>query len=472
MFVSKAKKMDHPILKNIQILGLFMAALIFRLTYIFLIWLLDGEFINSSDSLKHVNLALNLLEHGALVNQDIAGFGRDVGRMPLYSYFLAGAFSIFGYERIWLIPLVQAFIDSLTVVSLGLIAGAINTKYAMTGALIAAAWTSLIVSSSFVLTDTIFMAFFCWGICSCLFATRHTNSIKLLTIGGILLSCALLTRPTLMFFPYVFLPIFALMLVRLSSYNWIRAILLSAIPSVIMLLSLVPWILINHSHYGSPVLTTQSGNHSLDIVDQFIRLCEPCVSENKEERMHASIAALIDKENEDNKLNPVYIDQIKREVALKTLLEIPPGVLLLGLTQASIRSLVQTGLYRTGHQLGLEPKFFSSINGDSTVHRLLSFFSEARKSTYLFSWLLGQSVAILAVMFQVVGGIVLFRKKETRPYLLFLLFLALYFLAVNGPFGNPRYSLPLAPTQIVLMAVGLYHFFLYCWPITIRTNKV
>ena len=71
---------------------LLLAALVFRLAYLGLVLIFDGQIDNGSDSGKYLQLATNINVHGSLLNWDLGQFGPDTGRMPLYPYFLALVF--------------------------------------------------------------------------------------------------------------------------------------------------------------------------------------------------------------------------------------------------------------------------------------------------------------------------------------------------------------------------------------------
>lgn len=438
-----------------QIWLLLLAALVFRLAYLGLVLIFDGQIDNGSDSGKYLQLATNINAYGSLLNWDLGQFGPDTGRMPLYPYFLALVLEITGPERLWGVAVLQALIDTTTVIAIGLIAGAMKGAWALPSAILACGWATLIVLSSFVLADTVFMAFFCWGICACMWAPGSKQKLILVTLAGIAFSLALLTRPTLMFFPYVLAPALSLLLWARGNVPWRKAILFSLLPAFMMLLAVVPRATQNYTHYGEAVITTQSGDHALDVVDQFIRLCDVCIRQHWEQRMHTEARTLFSAQNEKDRKNPVVLDNINRDVALRHLKELPLTIIVKGVTLGSLRSILQTSLYETGHQFHLQPKFFSSIHGERLLERLRIFFSEVVSSTFLLVWAFAQMFAIAAFFLQILGLRNSVRDRETAPYVLFLITTGLYFLAVNGPFGNPRYGIPLTPVLIVLTASGI-----------------
>ena len=74
---------------------------------------------------------------------------------------------------------------------------------------------------------------------------------------------------------------------------------------------------------------------------------------------------------------------------------------------------------------------------------------------FLLTWAVAQTFALIAVVLQMTGAVAGLRRRDLRPFTVFLLTVGAYFLAINGPFGNPRYAMPLTPVMIVLTTLGL-----------------
>jgi len=446
---------QSPLFTRHQVIVLFLAAVALRLAYLGIVVALDGNINNGSDSGKFLQLASNINKFGSLVNWDLGVFGRDTGRMPLYPYLTAAILDIAGAQRLWAVAFVQAFIDAATVFAIGLLAGAIDRRWALPAAILACVWTSLVILTSFVLADTVFMAFFCWGLCACVWATRVERKLLLVAAAGLAFALALLTRPTLMFFPYFLVPALTVLLWARGGQSWRRAILLALVPAVMMLAAVAPRAAENYNQYGTLVVTTQSGNHALDVVDQFIRLCERCVHEDMESKMHAEVKSRLKAQGREDQQNPTILDEIRRGVAVEYLKQIPIGTLFKGTILGSIRSTFQSGVYVTGHQFRLDPQFLSAVPGDSYAQRLWNFAKSLPSDGFLLLWAVAQMFVVTGVVLQISGAWRGVRQRDARPYILFLLGIAAYFLALNGPFGNPRYAIPLTPVLVVLTAAGL-----------------
>ena len=94
------------------------------------------------------------------------------------------------------------------------------------------------------------------------------------------------------------------------------------------------------------------------------------------------------------------------------------------------------------------------MHGSNLSARLARFGSTVLGDGFLSAWALAQTATLIGFALQLTGTLGALRDPRTRPFILFLLPIAAYFLALNGPFGNPRYGMPLAPTLIVLTVAG------------------
>jgi 4-amino-4-deoxy-L-arabinose transferase-like glycosyltransferase len=443
-----------PIFNRAQVIGLAAFALGVRLAYLALVLIFGGQIDNGSDSGKYIQLAANILEYGAYLNWDLGVLIPETGRMPVYPYVLAGILGVVGLKTLWVVSFIQAIVDTSTVFAVGLIAGAMRREWAIPASAIACVSMTTIVYASFVLSDTLFLSLFTWGLCACVWAARRPEALWLAVAAGLLFTIATYTRPVLMFFPLILVPAFAVLLRVYADRTWRRAIALSVIPAAMIVVSLVPRVMTNKAEFGTAVVSTQSGNHALDVVDQLLRLCAECQAEGREARMHDEVAARFASKSAADQKNPMVLDRIRRDVALEYFKQIPVQVIVYGGLTAALRSVIQTGLYETGQQFHLTPRFFSAIEGPSLAGRLRAFAGTIPTDGFLLLWAAGQTLAIGAVALQIVGTVVGLANPGMRPYALFLLAVGGYFLIVNGPFGNPRYGMPLTPVAIILTVAG------------------
>ena len=69
-------------------------------------------------------------------------------------------------------------------------------------------------------------------------------------------------------------------------------------------------------------------------------------------------------------------------------------------------------------------------------------------------WFIAQLALVASRLIQLVGLGAGFRNSTIRPYIVILTMTIIYFLAVNGPIGNPKYRIPTEPALIILFAIG------------------
>ena len=437
-----------------QLLLVLLLAIVVRLAYQQVVLAFDGSFHNGSDSGKYLSRALSILEHGEVVEVVDGEAHANFGRMPLYPNFIAAIFWLVGGEKLAAVTAVQAVISSLTVVAVGLTAGALNRRWIVPAALLACIWPAFVVYAAWVLTDSLFVDFFTWGLCACAWASRSRRPLLLLGGAGCAFGLALLTRPVLMFLPYLLVPALAYLLVASLRMRWPRALAHALLPATIMLAFLSPRLIATYAHYGSPVVTTQSGTHALDLIYPCLRNDPDCdratIDRKKEELIAAGLAEL----TEEERKNPVIRERIKRRVALELVLEVPAHIFALAVADSAVRSVLQTMLYEVGHQLKLNPRYFSSVGGPTISDRLMSFLVVVFTSPFMLFWAVAQSAILLAFPVQMIGLVAGLKDPTHRSLVIFLVLTATYFLAINLSFGNPKYGLPLNPAEIVLLVAG------------------
>lgn len=419
-----------------------------------------GSFHNGSDSGKYLRIAEGIGKTGEFVwieTRDgtvVATEATD--RMPLYPWFLAAIFDVFGEGALGAVVRVQAVIDGLTVIALALAAAAISRRFVIGTALVAAVIPNFLVHSSYVLTETLFLAFFAWGLCTLLWALRGHTTL-LLSMAGLCFGAALLTRPVLMFFPLFLLPVLVYALVATGRAGVGRAALMALIPVIVMAAFAMPRVVDNYRNHGHAVLTTQSGNHLTKWVYPCLRTPWTCSSisdawdENRRTR-DARLALLPPDQRDD----PYVRDSILREIGKERIRELGIVRIAVGMTVGAIKNTVQTAVYETLTQFRQPPNFLSAMPGEGFGDKFVNFVATNKTNVFMIVWAIAQAGLLLSRVVQLAGLGSGLKDPRIRPYVALLFMTVIYFLAVNGPIANPKYRLPAEPGFIILLVMGWY----------------
>ena len=437
-----------------QIILILLVALAVRLAYHQLVPALDGSYDNGSDSGKYIWRALSILDHGEVVRIIDGEAHPDFGRMPLYPWFVAAIFRLAGGESLAAVTAIQAVISTFTVFAVGLTAGALNRRWMFPAALLASFWPAFVVYAAWILTDSLFVDFLAWGLCACAWASKSRRPAWLLVTAGCAFGLTLLTRPVLMFFPYLLVPALAYLLVANRGMRWHRAFAHALVPAAIMLALVAPRLATTNAIYGSPVVTTQSGTHALELIYPCLRNDPACDRATVERRKREMVAAGLAELTVEERKNPIIADRINRRVALRLIWEVPPSIFALAVADSAVRSIVQTMLYEVGHQLNQDPQYFSAAQGSTAGERIANFLAVVLTDPFMFIWAVVQFGVLLALPVQLLGVAAGLRNPGQRSLVIFLVVTAGYFLAINVSFGNPKYGLPLNPAEIVLLVAG------------------
>jgi 4-amino-4-deoxy-L-arabinose transferase-like glycosyltransferase len=437
-------------------LFLFLFALAVRLAYQAALSVSGGTNIDV-DSAKYIGFAGNIMEGGNMAGADAPG--PHSKHMPLYPYFLALVFSLSGGTNLGAAVSFQAIVDSVTVLAVAYLAAAIDRRWALPAGILAALWPNLIISGAYILTDTLFMGFFSWGLAACLWASRKQKPAAWLFASGVGFGLALLTRPVLMYFPVFLLPALAWFLKSSMPTDWPKAVRMAALPVIVMVAFVGPRMVETYRHYGTPVVSTQAAWHVANYVYPCLRTpwtCGDLHALHAENRtLHSARLAALPPEAA---ANPVIADRLWRDLAIERISTLPLTQIAYGALAGVTLNLFHTSISQLGYQFKLRrSSVLAGIMspGATFSERIASLRHAATTEWFTLAWLAGLMVLGISRLIQLGGLVSGLCQKDMRGPILFLLFVALYFLVVNGPIGYARYRLPMEPTLIVLLVAGL-----------------
>ena len=415
-----------------------------------------GSFHNGSDSGKYLVIAETISETGQFGRMSANGVEPELNRMPVYPYFLAGIFNLFGIGNLTAVVRIQILVDLMTIIGIYLSATAIRRDLAIPSALIAAILPNFLVHTSYVLTENIFLLFFVWGTCAILWALRGRQTPWMLIGAGIFFTLSLYTRPVMMFFPLFLFPSLACAFYFTRKKTTWGIMLLSVIPVVVMVVGAAPRVVLNYAEHGHVVFTSQSGGHLLKWVYPCLRTPWSCSSHGVAwDENSPIIDQRFDALSESEKNGAFAKDVLMRELGMQRIAELGLSQIMAGMAIGAIKNMIQTGVYETLTQFNQPPTFFSAMPGDSFLEKLSNFVKNNATNYFMFAWVIAQLSLMFARLIQINGIWQGLSDKHMRPYCIFLIAGIAYFLAINGPIGNPKYRIPADPALIILFVMGL-----------------
>ncbi len=199
------------------------------------------------DALSYDKIAQNIVSgvgYRENIGTDLA-YDYSIARVgPLYEYFLAGIYKIFGhsYPAVWILQAILHAVSAYLIylICLLVFAGLENKKkIGLWAATIFGFYPDLIEISAMLMTETLYLFFACLMIYLFMFYVRN-DGLKTFLLLSFVSGLAVLVRPPLLFF----LPILFFYLYK--KRDWGRAMIMA----VILILVFVPWTIRNYKVYG------------------------------------------------------------------------------------------------------------------------------------------------------------------------------------------------------------------------------
>jgi 4-amino-4-deoxy-L-arabinose transferase-like glycosyltransferase len=259
-----SKLENKRIRRNVLILILCFAVLL-RILFIIFYWT-DKPL--TLDMKEYILLGRNIAQgKGFNYGEEEALGAEHYSRPPLYPFFLAGIFSLFG-TNLYIVRIIQALLGGINCILIYLIAQRIiNQKAGIIAAFISAIYLPFIWYSAHILSEVLFSTLFLTCILF-LFANNRHNKQQF--IAGMFLGLSVLCRPIGLFF----LP-FALVWLLFNHWKSFADIAKAAALFLVgFILIVAPWIIRNYVVEGQFVLVHSSGgvtfwlsNHPLSLGD-------------------------------------------------------------------------------------------------------------------------------------------------------------------------------------------------------------
>ncbi|MES1254720.1 MAG: glycosyltransferase family 39 protein [Acidobacteriota bacterium] len=196
----------------------------------FLAW--RGPALNL-DSEKYLALGHNLVAHGTLSLDTAAPFALSIRFPPLYPVFI-GMLSGLGFTSVYAVAMVQALLGAFTGVLVFLLARSmVPLKWASAVGVMYALHPGAVASTSTILAESLFTALLVAAVWVLSVSVR-TDRLRLTAVGALLLGLAMLCRPLVLMWPFVFCGVVLLGRAR-------RAFAHGLVLLVVTALAIAPW---------------------------------------------------------------------------------------------------------------------------------------------------------------------------------------------------------------------------------------
>lgn len=403
---------------NRKILGaIFLLALLARLFSASAIGGLNRSphnvILGQSDSIKYADLAENILYHKTL---SFNGKNPTAWSLPGYPVFLALFYLLFGSRYIFA-KIAQCILGALTCVMIYLIAKKVTgKKEALLSGAISIFYPFLIFWNALFLTVTLFtflLACFVYYFLK----MEEKPSLKNISVCGVLIGLATLTRAPTIIFP-LFLLWWAVM--NLRRYSWKSFGIVSGL-IFFMFVTMSPWFIRNYLVFREFIPTTTQGGVIF------------CAAHNK--------FTANDSE---------YIGGIYSWSNRKRLYENFEYVNLTELEKNSIGYQLGFDFLKKNHKVIPKLLYRKSL-------RFWGIFVDSKKPT---SQRLQSSITIyslsygLLVPFAIIGFFLSLRKR--RKFFIIYLVILMGYIGILFLFGLKRFRAPLEPYLIIFAAIGIF----------------
>ena len=423
--------MSRKIAKDVTLL--FLAALLVRVGYA--LFFVEPEYLLIEDQALYIQLAQQFPESGFL--------GVIHERVPGYPLFISSIYTVFG-ESLWNIISIQILLDSASCVVIALMAKSLFGKGFWIAGMLSVINLNMIILSTSLLTDTLFLFLFILFIFS-LLQYLQSERTRWLTLLVLFISLATLVRPS----SYYLLPILLIGLV--SWMLWHRDTILK-IGALTVLYLVIAGVLLgsihqrNYQQYGSTALVSQTGTHLLGWVvpATYQYSGQGSYQEGQQLAREGLASALQHDQLEELPSNPFDGSSYQTNVGKDILFELGfLNVLKAWVVGSTINLLAPSVAYAPALRAMEHPSFYET-KGSGIVEKLFNYIKNSNGFLYLSILAVGTVISIIFTMLALVG---VFKMISALPPITTttLLLLVGYFFAITGPIIGVKYRLPIEP---------------------------
>jgi hypothetical protein len=427
------------------LLGVFVLALTLRLINVALLESPAG-FFAESDTLTYWALG-TALAHGDSFWPTLCSL---TDRMPLYPLLLATIQSVLGTAP-RAAAVVQAGFDAGTCAAIAALGALVAPRVGLVAGILAAFSMTLIVLSSQMLTDTLFLffltvcaLFIVWFLCT------PTKSLALL--AGLTGGFALLTRSSV-----ALLLVAAVPAIFIGAFHHSRRIAQALLAAGLFAMAaagpVVPIIWRNATVYHSLSLTSQTGDHlAFWIVPLVAQRANGTPYEETVQRMQTLYRERLAQRPASEQANPFVQSAVKGEIAREALAQLPLSAFVESWIEGTFVNLAAPAVLADPRVRALPKPNYYATPGASLWERARVYFFE-NPGLYQLLLAAGVLASLPFLLLQAIGLVMLTRSLPVAAALA-VAFVG-YFLLLSGPVAGPKYRLPMEPALLVLAAIPL-----------------
>jgi Dolichyl-phosphate-mannose-protein mannosyltransferase len=366
-------------------------------------------------------------------------------RMPLYLLLLAGVQHAFGdVPRV--VALVQAVIDAGTCTFIAALGALISPLTGLIAGVLAALSVTLVVFSTQMLTDSLFVFFFTLMLLAgARFLLRPTMGLAL--GAGLAGGLALATRPAVAMLLAAAVPIvFVIALVR--RWNVGPALAAALLFALAAAAPIAPVLARNAVRYHSLSVTSQTGDYlALWIVPLVTERADGTPYQATFDRMDA-----LYRQQAGTESNPFRRSAIASGLAWQEMARLPPAALAKAWLEGAVVNLTAPALLADPRVRALPKPSFYNTPGASLWQKARAYLFDD-PGRYQLLLILGLIAMVPFLVLEAIGFVMLAR---TMPWAaVFAGGVIAYFLLLSGPVATPKYRLPIEPVLIVIAAIPL-----------------
>ncbi|MDA9708147.1 hypothetical protein N9V56_01715 [Alphaproteobacteria bacterium] len=421
-----------------NILILFFLAFIVRLIFIFFQNPSPDKLIE--DELLYWNASINYLNDGSL--EDSISAERMLGVFIYIKMLL-----LLSFQNLKIYFVFQSIIDALTCLIIYKTGSLILPKQKIYIYLSALFSPLMIILSSQVLSETIFLFFFSIFL---YFSTTILLEKKFLYLKTLMagLFLGLSTSIRSITYPLLLLSIFPLIIIFLKlGVNKFKILISCLIFLFFALLPISSRLYQNIYLYNSYAITSQGGTHLAYWV-------APSILTHTNNISRTEAIKLVDQVAKKYHIPNDYFekDKVLRKVGLEVLSQVNKYHIAIHWVKASIINLLAPSILLDKTLRALpHPSYYETGN---ILLWMKIIFSNSEYYSYLLLISIASITSIFTLISLLVGSLYMYQNNKTIFYLI-MLYMA-YFLVITGPVLSPKYIFPILPCIFLYQGITFY----------------